>query len=64
MFAFWFAYVVTRPLGASFADWMGVPKAAGGLGWGRGVVAVALTILIVAFVAYLDRSDRRTARQR
>ena len=24
--AFWFAYIVTRPLGASFADWMGVPK--------------------------------------
>jgi uncharacterized membrane-anchored protein len=23
--AFWFAYIVTRPLGASFADWMGVP---------------------------------------
>src|SRR5260370_29676555 len=21
--AFWFAYIVTRPLGASFADWMG-----------------------------------------
>ena len=25
--AFWFAYIITRPLGASFADWMGVPQA-------------------------------------
>ena len=25
--AFWFAYIITRPLGASFADWMGVPHA-------------------------------------
>ena len=23
IFAFWFAYILTRPLGASFADWMG-----------------------------------------
>jgi uncharacterized membrane-anchored protein len=34
--AFWFAYIITRPLGASFADWMGVPRALGGLNWGRG----------------------------
>jgi len=34
--AFWFAYIITRPLGASFADWMGVPHALGGLNWGRG----------------------------
>lgn len=26
--AFWFAYVVTRPLGASFADWLGSPRRA------------------------------------
>ena len=51
--AFWFAYVVTRPLGASYADWMGVPKVVGGLGFGRGPVAIGLTIPIVALVAYL-----------
>jgi uncharacterized membrane-anchored protein len=50
---FWFAYVVTRPLGASFADWMGVPRALGGLNWGRGDVSIGLTIPIVALVAYL-----------
>jgi uncharacterized membrane-anchored protein len=56
--AFWFAYIVTRPLGASFADWMGVPKALGGLGWGRGVVSLGLTILIVCFVGFLAVTKR------
>ena len=50
---FWFAYIVTRPLGASFADWMGVPRALGGLDWGRGDVSIGLTVPIVALVAVL-----------
>ena len=60
--AFWFAYVVTRPLGASFADWMGVPHTLGGLDWGRGNVSLGLTIPIVALVAYLavSRVDVQT----
>jgi uncharacterized membrane-anchored protein len=52
--AFWFAYVVTRPLGASFADWLGVSHHFGGLGLGRGPVGVALTIVIAALVGYLS----------
>lgn len=51
--AFWFAYVVTRPLGASFADWAGKPHRLGGLGIGPGPVALALGVLIVCMVAYL-----------
>jgi len=51
--AFWFAYLVTRPLGASYADWMGVSQSAGGLGFGRGPVAIVLTIPIVVLVAFL-----------
>ncbi len=51
--AFWFAYVMTRPLGASFADWVGKPHHKGGLGVGTMPVAVTLTVLIVLFVAYL-----------
>jgi uncharacterized membrane-anchored protein len=51
--AFWFAYIVTRPLGASYADWMGVPHSLGGLNLGRGPVALGLTIVILGFVAYL-----------
>jgi uncharacterized membrane-anchored protein len=58
IFAFWFAYVVTRPLGASFADWMGKPTNVGGLGWGSGRVALVLTGLIIGFVAFLAVTRR------
>jgi uncharacterized membrane-anchored protein len=54
--AFWFAYIVTRPLGASFADWMAVSKQRGGLNMGLGPTTLAWTILILAFVAYLGIS--------
>jgi uncharacterized membrane-anchored protein len=53
IFAFWFAYVVTRPLGASIADWMGKPTSLGGLGFGQGRVSLVMTVLIVCLVAYL-----------
>ena len=52
--AFWFAYIVTRPLGASFADWMGVSKARGGLDWGTGPVSLALALLVAALVGYMS----------
>ncbi|HEX4706019.1 MAG TPA: hypothetical protein VH352_28135, partial [Pseudonocardiaceae bacterium] len=51
--AFWFAYVLTRPLGASFADWLGRPTNVGGLGVGGGVVSLVLALLIAGFVTYL-----------
>ena len=51
--AFWIAYVLTRPLGASYADWLGVPHRYGGVGLGRGLVALILSIVIVGFVAFL-----------
>jgi len=54
IFAFWLAYIATRPLGASFADWMGVSHARGGLDLGAGPVSVALAMLIVGFVVYLS----------
>lgn len=63
VFAFWFAYVVTRPLGASFADWMGKAQSIGDLGWGDGMVAFGLTILIVCFVWYLSVSKKDIKRK-
>jgi uncharacterized membrane-anchored protein len=54
--AFWFAYVVTRPLGASFADWFAVPKKASGLGWGTGPITLVLTIVIIGLVCYLTKT--------
>ena len=53
VFAFWFAYVLTRPVGASFADWFGKPHSVGGLGVGSGLVSVLLAVIIGVFVAYL-----------
>ena len=55
--AFWFAYIMTRPFGASFADWFGKPIL-GGLGLGDTRVSSVLTILIIALVAYLSVSRR------
>ncbi len=56
--SFWFAYVVTRPLGASFADWVGKPVSVGGLGVGDGRVSLALTVVIAILVAYLAVTHR------
>jgi uncharacterized membrane-anchored protein len=54
--AFWASYVMTRPLGASFADWTGKSRHAGGIGVGDGIVAFILVALIAAGVAYLTLS--------
>ena len=57
--AFWFAYIVTRPLGASYADWLGVSHARGGLNWGSGSVSIGMTVLIVIAVAALAATRQR-----
>lgn len=58
--AFWFAYIITRPFGASFADWFGKP-APNGLSYGDGTVSIVLTALILLCVAYMafDRQEKR-----
>ncbi len=63
IFCFWFAYVITRPLGASFADWVGKPTSVSGLGRGDGNVSLVLTAVIACFVAYLaiTRKDMQRA---
>ena len=53
VFAFWFAYIMTRPLGASFADWLGKERAYGGIGAGTGRISLLLAVVIIGFVAYL-----------
>lgn len=50
---FWCAYILTRPLGASFADWVGKPLKSSGLGLGTGLVSLILALLICIFVGYL-----------
>jgi uncharacterized membrane-anchored protein len=61
--SFWFAYVVTRPLGASVADALGKPKDLGGLGYGEGTVALVCALLMLVIVSYLalTKADTQTA---
>jgi uncharacterized membrane-anchored protein len=54
--AFWTAYVLTRPVGASVADWLGKSHHDGGLGVGAGSVALLLGLLIVGSVGWLTVS--------
>lgn len=58
--AFWIAYILTRPLGASIGDFLTQQPQAGGLGIATIVVNGVFLVLIVGLVAYLTmtRSDR------
>ncbi|MFD0441848.1 hypothetical protein ACFQ10_03210 [Streptomyces indonesiensis] len=59
--AFWSAYVVTRPLGASITDWLSSSRQ-DGLGLGFGWVSLGATIVIVALLGLLTtRGDRPAA---
>jgi uncharacterized membrane-anchored protein len=51
--AFWMAYVVTRPLGASFADYFSKPHSISGIGFGDGPTALVFAVAVVALVSYL-----------
>jgi uncharacterized membrane-anchored protein len=51
--AFWMAYVVTRPLGASFSDWVSKPKSITGLGFGNGQTALVIAVVVLMLVWYL-----------
>jgi uncharacterized membrane-anchored protein len=51
--AFWMAYVVTRPLGASVADYISKPSSTTGLGFGNGPTAVVFAVATFLMVLYL-----------
>jgi len=51
--AFWLAYILTRPLGASIGDLMSQPTAAGGLGLGTTGTSLIFLAAIAALVVYL-----------
>jgi uncharacterized membrane-anchored protein len=64
--AFWVAYVLTRPLGASLGDLLSQPREYGGMGLGTIYTSIAFLGVIVALVAYLSvqrqsSADSRTA---
>lgn len=54
--SFWFAYILTRPIGASFADYLGFGHNAGGLGIGHAKVALVSVVLFAALITYLGVS--------
>lgn len=54
--AFWIAYVLTRPLGASMGDLLSQARADGGLGLGTTVTSVIFLIVIVTLVTYLAKT--------
>lgn len=61
--AFWIAYVLTRPLGASLGDYLSQPTADGGLGLGTIVTSLIFLVAIVVLVVFLTVTGRgRTTR--
>jgi uncharacterized membrane-anchored protein len=61
--AFWLAYILTRPLGASFADWFSKPHANTGLGLGDGTVSALALVVFIALVAYVAATKRDVQRE-
>ncbi len=51
--AFWMSYVVTRPLGASFADYISKPKNISGIDFGDGPTAIVFAVAVFVLVSYL-----------
>jgi uncharacterized membrane-anchored protein len=51
--AFWIAYVLTRPLGASYADYISKPPALSGIGFGDGPTALVFALAVLVLVLYL-----------
>lgn len=56
--AFWVAYILTRPLGASIGDYLSQPTKDGGLGLGTAGTSAIFLATILALVVYLARSKR------
>lgn len=51
--AFWMAYILTRPLGASIGDYLTQAPDDGGLGFGTTMINTVFLVLILVLVAYL-----------
>ena len=52
--AFWMAYILTRPLGASIGDYLSQSPSQGGLGLGATLTSLIFLLAIVGIVAYLS----------
>jgi uncharacterized membrane-anchored protein len=61
--AFWAAYIVTRPLGASFADGFSKSRG-GGLGWGDGTVSAIALVIFIGLVTWVAVTKRDVQERR
>jgi len=59
VFAFWAAYVLTRPFGAAFGDLLSQPTDEGGLGIGTTVTSAVFLVIIVIIVVVLARREKK-----
>ena len=59
--AFWIAYILTRPLGASLGDYLSQKKADGGLGLGTTITSAIFLSAILGVVVYLAKTRRDVA---
>ncbi len=58
--AFWIAYILTRPLGASLGDYLSQPKVNGGLGLGTTWTSVIFLLAILAIIIFLTATKMDT----
>jgi len=57
--AFWLAYILTRPLGASIGDLLSQPTENGGLGWGTVGTSMLFLCIILSLVIYLSLTQKK-----
>ena len=57
--AFWIAYILTRPLGASLGDLLSQPKNNGGLNLGTTVTSIAFLATILSLVVYVSFRNKK-----
>ncbi|RLQ91091.1 COG4705 family protein [Falsibacillus albus] len=62
--AFWIAYILTRPLGASIGDFMSQPAKHGGLGLGTTGTSAIFIFIILGLVVYLSITKRDSLNMR
>lgn len=56
--AFWIAYILTRPLGASLGDYLSAPRSEGGLALGMVGINLVFFVTILGIVFYLTKTRR------
>ena len=59
--AFWVAYILTRPFGASFGDLLSQPSSNGGLGLGTVRTSGLFLVVIFGLIVYMTIAESRTA---